>query len=76
MNKYRVLMQDSVNGQAFNFAMTYEATNPNDAADLADVEFLDAYVVDVTKVEPTLGELLKRAIDASNGLYIEAAIAV
>lgn len=71
--KYRVLMQDSVNGKSFNFAMVYDAVSPNDAADLADVEFLDAYVVDVTKVEPTLGELLKQALQ---GVYNKHGVAV
>lgn len=65
--KYRVLMQDEVNGEKFNFAMTYEACTLNCAADSADTEFLDAYVVDVTLVEPSLKELLATALKAVQG---------
>lgn len=38
-NKYRVVMIDMVNGQSFNFAMTYYAKNANAAGKLAINEF-------------------------------------
>jgi hypothetical protein len=60
---YRVLMQDTVNGQAFNFAMVYEACTPNGASDSAIAEFPEATVVSITVVQPNLGELLQQAID-------------
>lgn len=69
-NKYRVEMQDSVNGEKFNFAMHYEACNLECAFDSAKAEFPDATLVNARKVEPTLKEMLKQALST---LYKQAA---
>lgn len=58
MKKYRVLMEDSVNGQNFNFAVHYRAASNNDAITAAYDEFPDARFVDICIVPPTLQELL------------------
>lgn len=52
--KYRVLMQDSVNGQSFHFAMHYDAAGMIGAASQAGEEFSDATVVEVRQVEPAV----------------------
>jgi hypothetical protein len=71
--KYRVLMEDSVNGEKFNFAMFYEAEGIIAATNDAAFEFPEATVVNVDIVHPSLGELLKSAI---NKLYTERGVAV
>lgn len=49
--KYRVLMEDSVNGKKFNFAMTYDACDHNCAFDAASAEFHSASIVSFELVE-------------------------
>ena len=49
MNKYRVVMYDTVNGQKFNFAMVYIAESKADAFNQADDEF-SCYIVSITPV--------------------------
>ena len=71
--KYRVLMEDSVNGEKFNFAMIYE-TDSNDASQImAAAEFPGATIVSVDIVQPNMGDLLQQAIDSTKGLYSQAA---
>jgi hypothetical protein len=66
--KYRVLMQDTVNGQVFNFAMVYDSCNANCALDSSEAEFPNATFVSVIPVEQDLGELLKKALAQSKAL--------
>lgn len=46
----RVLFSDSVNGEAFNFAIKYATVNRSKAIDLANDEFPEAVIVEVTHV--------------------------
>lgn len=50
MKKYRVLMSETVNGETFNFAITYDARGMIGAAARAQIEFLTASVISVTLV--------------------------
>lgn len=68
--KYRVLMENEVNGKTFNFAMHYTAEGIIGATNLAVEEFPEAIVREVRPVPPTLKELLEHATTA---LYRKAA---
>ena len=70
---YRVLMEDSVNGEKFNFAMIYEAEGIIAATNDAAFEFPEATIVSVDIVQPNMGDLLQQAIDSTKGLYSQAA---
>lgn len=73
MNKYRVLMEDSVNGEKFNFAMHYEDKGLLGASLQASDEFTGAKVVKITEIKPTLDELLQMATKQTKGVYIAEA---
>lgn len=51
MHKYRVLMQDSVNGQIFSFAQFYIARGINHAFEQAIEEYNPEKIVKVDKVD-------------------------
>lgn len=51
MHKYRVLMQDSVNGQTFSFAQFYMARGISHACEQAIEEYNAEKIIDVVKVD-------------------------
>ena len=55
MKKYRVLMQDTVNGEVFSFALYYSARGMMGAGAKAQQEFLTADIVSVTIVKQDIG---------------------
>lgn len=49
-NKYRVKMQDSVNGETFTFAVFYNSSSANGAKYLAFEEFGDVNILEVKRL--------------------------
>lgn len=55
MKRYRVLMQDEVNGEAFSFALYYTSRNMMGAGAKGQLEFLTATILSVTLAQQDNG---------------------